>query len=95
MVVLKAFISLAIAGAGIAVLMHVNTMARALQDLYVRGAERQQAKGGWSAYLPMYNPETWKTPLVTFMFKAMVVFLGIWLIIIAYPVVFGSIELQL
>jgi hypothetical protein len=43
----------------------------------------------------MYNPETWKTPFMTFMFKAMVVFLGIWLMIVAYPIVFGAIELQL
>ena len=95
MVILKALISLAIAGAGIAVLMHVNMLARALQNLYVCQAERQQAKGGWGAYLPMYNPETWKTPFMTFMFKAMVVFLGIWLMIVAYPVVFGAIEFQL
>jgi hypothetical protein len=39
--------------------------------------------------------ETWKTPFMTFMFKAMVVFLGIWLMIVAYPIVFGAIELQL
>ena len=95
MVILKALISLAIAGAGIAVLMHVTMLARALQNLYIRQAERQQAKGGWGAYLPVYNPETWKTPFMTFMFKAMVVFLGIWLIIVAYPIVFGPIELQL
>ena len=95
MVILKALISLAIGGAGIAVLMYVKMLARALQNLYVRQAERQQAKGGWGAYLPMYNLETWKTPFMTFMFKAMVVFLGIWLMIVAYPIVFGAIELQL
>lgn len=95
MVILKALISLAIAGAGIAVLMHVTMLARAFQNLYVRQAEGQQAKGGWGAYLPMYNPEKWKTPFMTFMFKAIVVFLGIWLMIVAYPIVFGAIELQL
>jgi hypothetical protein len=41
----------------------------------------------------MYNPDTWKTPFATFMFKAMVVFFGVWLLIIAYPIVFGPITL--
>ena len=92
-VVVKAIISLAIAGAGVLVLIHSKSMAVALQNLYVRQAEKKQAKGGMSAYLFMYNPETWKTPFATFMFRAGMIFLGFWLILVAYPIVFGAIEL--
>lgn len=93
MVIIKALITLAIAGAGLCVLMNVSKLSRSLQGTYVRQAELKQAKGGFGAYLFMYNPETWKTPFATFIFKLGVIFLGIWLIIIAYPIVFGAIEL--
>ncbi len=93
MLVVKALISLSIAGAGVFVLIHSKRMAVALQNVYVRQAEKKQAKGGMTAYLFMYNPETWKTPFATFLFRAGMIFLGIWLIIVAYPIVFGAIEL--
>ena len=90
-VIIKALISLAIAGAGVYVLMHVNKLAGALQGLYVRQAEKVQAKKGFGSYLFMYNPETWKTPFANFLFKSQIIFLGIFLLILAYPIVFGPI----
>lgn len=92
-VVVKTLISLAIAGAGVYVLIHSKSMARGLQNLYVQQAEKKQAQGGFRAYLFMYNPETWKTPFATFLFRAGMIFLGFWLILVAYPIVFGAIQL--
>ena len=93
-VIIKALISLIFAGVGVYVLMHADKFAKGCQNYYVRRAERVQSAKGFGhylAYLPVNNPETWKTSFATFMFKFGIIFLGIWLIIIAYPIMFGPI----
>ncbi len=93
MIVIQTLISLVIAGAGIYVLTHVNMLSGALQDHYVREAEKVQLKKGFLSYLFFYNPELWKTPFATFIFRLQVVSGGIILIVIAYPIVFGTVTL--
>jgi hypothetical protein len=78
--------ALALAAGGIYVLTHVSKTARALQNVYVKAAEQKQERGGWSAYLYMYNPEYWKRPFAWFIFKSGMIFLGIWLLIVAFSV---------
>jgi len=58
MVIIKALISFLIAGTGIYVLIHVTLLARKLQGLYIRYAERQQERNSWASYLYFYNPES-------------------------------------
>jgi len=91
--VAKILLSLTIAGAGLYVLTHVKSLASRMQNAYVKSAEEKQKEGGFSSYLSMYNPETWKTPFMTFIFRFGVVFLGILLLLSAYPTVFGAIVL--
>jgi hypothetical protein len=90
---IRSLIFLTIAGAGVYVLIHANALARGLQNLYVRQAQNIQDKKDFRSYLFTYNSETWKTPFAWFMFKAVVIFFGIWLLVVAYPIVFGSIVL--
>jgi len=93
MVAFQALISLLIAGAGVYVILRSKSLARGLQELYVRSAKKQQEKKAWNSYLFVNNPETWQTPFARLLFRAMIVFFGIMLIIIAYPIVFGPIIL--
>ncbi len=96
MVIIKALIAIALAGAGSYVLTHVNQLSDDLQGLYVRHAEKVQAKKGFASYLFMYNPEIWKTPFARFLFKCLIIFsfsLDFGSFLVAIPIVFGPITL--
>ncbi len=93
MIFLKILTSIAIAGVGLYALTHVVALARKFQEYYVRQAERVQEKKGWASWLFVCNPEIWKTPFMWFMFRAGVIFLGVWLLLLAYPIMFGPITL--
>lgn len=77
---------------GVYVLTHVKSLAQRLQNSYIQKAEESQKATGVLAALNRSNPEKWKTPYMTFIFKFMVAFFGVWLLL-GIVAVFGPIEL--
>lgn len=90
---IKTLISLTIAGVGIYILTHVKEQTLSLQNLYIRQAQKVQDKNGIGSSLYFFKPETWQTPFAVLLFKIIIIFLGIILIIGAYPIAFGPIIL--
>lgn len=88
----KILISVFMFTGGVYVLTHVKPLARRLQEQYIHISEESQKKTGTLATLNRSDPEKWKTPHMTFMFKAIVGFLGVWLLL-GVIAVFGPIEL--
>ena len=76
-------ITCGLAAGGIYVLTHVRKLRDGLQGLYVRGAIQKRERGGWGSSLYIYNPDYWRRPLVHLLFKAGVIFTGIWLLLVA------------
>ncbi len=77
------FLTCALAAGGIYVLTHVRKLTDCLQGLYVRTATQKRNRGDWDSSLYIYNPEYWQSPFARFLFKGGVIFVGIWLLLVA------------
>ncbi len=89
MAIVKSLTSLIISGVGVYILLHINVLSRALQNLYIRQVEKAQKKKSLALYA--YDLEFWKAPFARFIFKLLLIFTGIFLLIFAYFLVFGTI----
>ena len=78
-------IGLLIGVAAIWVLRNFNNLAHRMQNFYIKTSE----KGG----LMVLPPEHWKGPFFLFVSRAMMIFLGIWLLVVAIGVGFGGTQL--
>jgi hypothetical protein len=76
-------ITCALAAGGIYVLTHIQKLADALQGEYIRAAMRKRNRGDWDSSLYIYDPEYWRTPFSRFIFKSGVIFIGVWLLLVA------------
>jgi hypothetical protein len=76
-------ITCALAAGGIYVLTHVRKLTDGLQGLYVRTATQKRNRGDWDSSLYIYNPEYWQSSFARFLFKSGVIFVGIWLLLVA------------
>ena len=76
-------LSCILAGAGLYVLTHPTKLARGLQNIYIRACEQKQKSGSWAAGLYIYDPDYWRRPFAWFMFKFGMIFIGIWLLLVA------------
>jgi hypothetical protein len=76
-------ITCALAAGGIYVLTHVRKLTDGLQGLYVRTATQKRNKGDWDSSFYVYNPEYWQSSFARFLFKACVIFSGVWLLLVA------------
>jgi hypothetical protein len=77
------FLTCLLVAGGIYVLTHVRKLSDGLQGLYVRAATQKRNSGGWDSSLFMYDPKYWQRPFQRFMFKFGVIFVGIWLLLVA------------
>lgn len=78
-VLTKVVIALVIFFSGIVFILYTNRFAKELQDAYVK---RSTNKGKW------------EQPWILNLFKVIIIFVGLILIISAYPAVFGPIHLN-
>ena len=76
-------ITCALAAGGIYVLSHVRKLTDGLQGLYVRTATQKRNRGNWDSSLYIYNPEYWQSPFARALFRSGVIFVGIWLLLVA------------
>jgi uncharacterized membrane protein len=83
MIILKTILFLLIFAGGVVCIIYKNKLAIKLQKLYIRQSIKLYGNSG-----------KWELPWALILFKVMIIFAGIILIIGAYPIVFGPVYLN-
>jgi ABC-type Fe3+ transport system permease subunit len=83
MIILKYLLVLLIAVAGLFLIIRNKIVAKNMQEMYVRNKDSR---------LPGDNTD-WSTPGKLVLFRMIFIFWGLCLIIAAYPIVFGPVQI--
>ncbi len=76
---------------GVLVLIYNKSLAYGLQDIHIRFSEFNQKNPTLKFFST--SPEYWKHPWTLISLRVAIIFLGIFLILISYPAVFGPITI--